>query len=366
MNNKLIIFLFIIILLMVYKYIDDRNAQMYGEQFVNYTQCKNMEISERLKDILEKEGHKRDDKDWDLYLPCGYTNVETELKSIPTLKETQKIFAIDGCDKIVSKYWLWKTLEHKFGDGYSFYTPRTYSCDEYGIQQLLKDYKQGNKYIAKKDIQRQSGLTIIHDIANIQSVLDDSKNIVIQELLKNPLLIDGHKINMRVYFAIICKNNNIEGYIHSNGFIYYTPEKFDYTSQNDDAHITTGYIDRKIYQTNPLTHDDLYKYLVKNGYNANTLKENIKTLFRDLMDALKIPVCQSSNLRYGTAFQLFGCDIAPDNNLNVKLIEINKGPDLNAKDTRDNLVKNEVTMDLLELVDLIRPQNKENRFIKIW
>ena len=30
-------------------------------------------------------------------------------------------------------------------------------------------------------------------------------------------------------------------------------------------------------------------------------------------------------------FQLFGCDVAPDNHLGCKLMEINKGPDLDAE-----------------------------------
>ena len=38
-------------------------------------------------------------------------------------------------------------------------------------------------------------------------------------------------------------------------------------------------------------------------------------------------------------FQIFGADIAPDENLNVTIMEINKGPDIGFKDERDGNLK---------------------------
>ena len=79
------------------------------------------------------------------------------------------------------------------------------------------------------------------------------------------------------------------------------------------------------------------------------------------MKALNIPVCNKSNFKNNTSFQLFGADVAPDNNLNVKLIEINKGPDLNAKDKRDNEVKDKVVRDVFDITGVIK-SNKVNEF----
>ena len=110
--------------------------------------------------------------------------------------------------------------------------------------------------------------------------------------------------------------------------MYYTPKYFNYKSKDKDSHITTGYIDRKVYSKNPLTLYDFYKYLDKNGYNSKLLKDNIKNLFYNIMNALKEPICNNKNLKNTVRFQIFGADVAPDNLLNVKLIEINKGPDL--------------------------------------
>ena len=360
----LIYYLLSIILLMIAYILYNKNVSN-KEEFLNYIQCERVPVSKRLDSIFENNNIKKDAKNWDLYLPCGYTYVESELDNIEKLKKNQKIFAIDGCDKIVSKYHLWKTLTNKLGDSYTNYFPKTYSFTKGDIKNLIANHTSGMKYIAKKDVQRQTGLTIIHKIKDLVGIMNDRKYLVIQELLNNPFLIDGRKINIRVYFLIVCNNGKVDGYVHDNGFIYYTADRFNYDSLSDKPHITTGYIDRSVYKKNPLTTDDLYVYLNKKGYKSETLKNNTINLFRIIMNALKIPICNSNKLKNGLAFQLFGCDVAPDNNLNVKLIELNKGPDLTAKDKRDDEVKREVTNDLLEIVDIIPKQNKENRFIKL-
>ena len=83
------------------------------------------------------------------------------------------------------------------------------------------------------------------------------------------------------------------------------------------------------------------------------------------MKAANIPICNTKSLDNNVRFQLFGADVAPDNNLEVKLIEINKGPDLGAKDNKDNQVKDKVVRDVFDITGLIRGKTF-NEFIKIW
>ena len=334
-----------------------------NEGFINYSKCNKYPLGKRLIEVIGKDNLFKD-KNWELFLPCGYTNVEKELKGLPTINSNQKIFAVEGCDKIASKYWLWKVLENKYGASYTNYFPKTYKSDKQGIMKLVRNHRNGLKYIAKKDLQRQTGLTIINRLTDLKNIISDKKNLVIQELLNNPFLIEKRKINLRVYLLITCKNNVTKGFIHNNGFMYYTPKYFKYSSNHRDAHITTGYIDREIYKRNPLTLEDFYKYLDKRGYSSKLLKQNLKNLFSSIMNAVKIPLCKNSNLKKGLRFQIFGTDIAPDNMLNVKLIEINKGPDLGSKDKRDNMVKQKVVKDIFDLVGLVRHSEKNN-FVRV-
>ena len=63
-------------------------------------------------------------------------------------------------------------------------------------------------------------------------------------------------------------------------------------------------------------------------------------------------------------FQLFGCDVAPDSKLGCKLMEINKGPDMNAKDERDKQVKTTVQTDIFNIVE--DNNLSKTNFIKIF
>ena len=53
------------------------------------------------------------------------------------------------------------------------------------------------------------------------------------------------------------------------------------------------------------------------------------------MNAISNSICSNEYLKNTKRFQLFGADVAPDENLHVKLMEFNKGPDMGAKDIRD-------------------------------
>ncbi len=69
--------------------------------------------------------------------------------------------------------------------------------------------------------------------------------------------------------------------------------------------------------------------------------------------------CQNIN----NSFQLFGADIAVNNKLEPLLIEINKGPSLDAKDERDKMVKMNVVTDIFALLNII--DKKGHDFEKI-
>ena len=179
------------------------------ETLLNYTQCAKFKVKKRLTNIFKAHGITRNNANWDLYLPCGYTNVEKELITINPIEPGQYVFAVDGCDKIVSKYGLWKTLLTRFGGDYKKYIPVTYGNNARDLQLLVANHVPGKKYIAKKDIQQQKGLMIIHDINQLVEHTNSRRVRVIQELLNDPFLVNGYKINMRIYLLIVCKNHEV-------------------------------------------------------------------------------------------------------------------------------------------------------------
>jgi hypothetical protein len=63
----------------------------------------------------------------------------------------------------------------------------------------------------------------------------------------------------------------------------------------------------------------------------------------------------------GVSFQVYGTDIAIDEDLNPMIMEINKGPDLTGKDKRDTDLKVGLGKDILKSVGLL--ENVNNKFV---
>jgi hypothetical protein len=185
------------------------------------------------------------------------------------------------------------------------------------------------------------------------------KYVVCQELLQNPYLVNGHKINIRQYVVVAIKHK-CRFSLYNDGFMYYTPKKFIKDSIDKDRHITTGYIDRKIYQTNPMTLKELYKLM--NPQEAKKLRSNITRLFKYVAKCYEPHVVKNDS-NHHLNFVILGCDVAVDNTLGCKIMEINKGPDLTYIDTRDKAVKYNLVKDTLHKIGLI--QSPQKNFIDL-
>ena len=72
---------------------------------------------------------------------------------------------------------------------------------------------------------------------------------------------------------------------------------------------------------------------------VNILKILINLMFKIKTDRLsneiKNKIFKSRNIRRHTTFQLFGCDIILDQNLNPYILEFNKGPEMTPKNDED-------------------------------
>ena len=142
------------------------------------------------------------------------------------------------------------------------------------IDRLKRNHKDGKIYIMKKNIQRQQGLLITNDLDKILN--HHNGYVMAQELLQDPYMIKGRKINLRIYVLVVCQKTNMDVYVYNDGFMYYTPEKFLKGSIEDKYNITTGYVDRWIYKVHPLTHTDFKKYLDSEHDNMISIEKNIR------------------------------------------------------------------------------------------
>jgi hypothetical protein len=245
--------------------------------------------------------------------------------------------------------------------------PVTYILSLESDKALLKrEFQKGTPYIMKKNVQRQEGYKLVSSLQEVDDVLDgDDAYVVIQKILQNPLLVGGRKVNMRIYMLVVCdaKSPTCQFYFYENGFMYYTRKQFQANTLDPDHIITTGYIDRSVYIENPLTFDDLRKHIGDARYTI--LFDNITSLMGRVKDAFCDKLSELNDGIPGRKFLVYGCDIAPDRDLNVTIMEINKGPDMSYKDARDREVKMNMVKDSFRIVGLLPQTEEKNRFVRV-
>jgi hypothetical protein len=342
------------------------------ENFVSYYSDDGVP-STLLEQVMKERGMNEDAANYDYYIPSNYDTCEADAKKLVGTSG-KKMFLLDGCDMIASKMALWALIKEYHGKDATKYMPATYLLEEAKDLNEFPSHYKNNKnkrpdqmYVLKNYEQRQEGIKLTRNLDDVMNGLKDGWFLA-QDYLYDPYLISNHKINFRYYMLIVCANNNISAYIHKDGFLYYTPKHYDENDMDFNKHITTGYIDRKIYEENPLTLQDFRDYLEKKQKGSSKYwDKQVENMFHNVMKAIKPKICNNKGLNNNVRFQIFGCDVAPSSNLEARLMEINKGPDLDAKDERDKNVKLTMQRDIFKIIDPSTPDEKMNtRFVKIY
>tara|TARA_A100001015_G_C14996480_1_gene716434 strand:+ start:784 stop:1803 length:1020 start_codon:yes stop_codon:yes gene_type:complete len=318
--------------------------------------------------LKKRKMKKVGDNSWDYYLPCGYTYCEDNVRGFKNEKSGKKIFMIDGCDWIASKVTLWQLIKKKFGNEASSIMPETFVLsnikDMYKFKkfyQLRKSIHSGSKFIVKNFQQRQEGLKLLNNIDEINTSIKDGFKLV-QDYLENPYLISKRKVNLRYYILVICHQGVINAYVYKDGFVYYTPKFFEKYSMDFHKNITTGYIDRRVYEENPLTVDEFRKRL--GPEKAKKWDNEVIKKLNMVMVALSEQICSCDKLSKHVRFQIFGADLAPDENLEGTLMEINKGPDIGFKDDKDGKVKKEMVDGAFSIIE--GEKDKDHGYSRIF
>jgi hypothetical protein len=266
---------------------------------------------------------------------------EQILEKIVLHNKIKVLFAFKGIDVLCHKLRLAKCFMRRFPE----LVPLSYDlkADMNKIKSYLRS-STNNYVILKKNVQQQEGIYITQDINSIIS--DDY--VVCQQLLQNPLTVANHKINIRVYIIVTTFKGKTQMYRFNDGFIYYAPLKWQSNVSDLDVNITSGLKDRKLYENNPLTYQDLLLHLRK--HNGDILDKNIQYLSSAIKKCYSGLISDKNKSMNCVCTQILGCDIAPSDDFGVKLMEINKGPDMRFKDERDGALKRTLTYDYQNLL----------------
>lgn len=345
-----------------------------------YYKCGRLGNNDPTENVLTSNNYSRTtDKydNWEIYIPCGYTNVENELedfnyfsesynKSKPELKDRKTIFAISGCDLLASKDKLWQALETKYTRSEArLIMPETYiTANKHDMELFKQRFNSKKIYICKKNIQDKKGLELVSGDYNliIKKVYSEKYKLV-QEYLENPLLIKGRKLNLRLYFVVLC-DESVKMYLYSEGKCIYTNKNYSKNANINDleSHITSVNLDVAIYDDLPESMEDLKKFLGDDKFRS--LFDKIIAKLKKITLTIKPNVCNINKDYDG--FQLFGLDIIIDEKMNPYVLEFNKGPAMTYKTKNDKKLKTQLFNDLFCLANLSEKDKCSSNLPEKW
>jgi hypothetical protein len=380
-SNYFILIILLILLIIIFLFIyfvkifnvknENINNGAVITQNYKYYRCNNKMLGPILKDIFDTNNIIQSNNDWNIYIPCGYNNIEEELKkiSINNKNKNKYIFGVNGCDTIVSKNKIWESLVNCYGrKDASKLMPESYVLEDPNEMEIFrKNFNPSldNIYILKKNIQRKEGLKLTKDYFEIIDGYKDNYKVA-QKYIRDLYLINGRKINLRVYLLIIIKDNKTYFYLCKIGKCIYTKKKYNDNDLDFESNITSYNLDMTVYNESPRHFNELIEYINKNNNkksDGEKLFDNIELLLKKISLCLSKNLYQSKNINSSITFQLFGIDVIFDKNLHPYLLEMNKGPDMTPRDDIDKLMKNTVQQDMLKIVGILNNDNNNSFYL---
>ena len=356
----LVIIIIILLLILVCRKPDEPN-KISGP--LKYYRCDNKELGQITKNVFDTYNIEKDNSNWNVYVPCGYNQVESELLDIKIMNKMKNkfIFGINGCDSIVSKNNIWDSLVKCYGRKEAKnLMPETYILNNRRDMELFKkEYDPNNIYILKKNVQRKEGLKLTKDYSEIIEGKKDNYKVV-QNYVRDLYLVNGRKVNLRIYLLIMIKDGNVQFYVSKLGKCIYTKKTYNDNDLDFESNITSYHLDLSVYKENPRDFDDLRKYI-----GSDILFKRIDTILQKICYCLSKNLYQSENIMKMTSFQLFGIDVIFTKNLHPYLLEMNKGPDMAPKDKHDEKMKYKVQDDMFKRVGIIE-DTPDNSFYLIY
>lgn len=161
-----------------------------------------------------------------------------------------------------------------------------------------------------------------------QSKEKGSKDYLVSKYIRNPMLIEGKKFHLRMYFMVCMRPNH-----KSDWFLFEEGKIITAELPYKDA----DYMNKKI-------HDTHFKSTKKNRLfpesrelgisdkEAKSIMQQMREVLRCAYDVYKPHIASTRESKYG--FEVFGCDFMVTSDVGVKLLEINARHDYGVNDVK--------------------------------
>ncbi|KAL9694062.1 hypothetical protein quinque_013347 [Culex quinquefasciatus] len=206
-------------------------------------------------------------------------------------------------------------------------------------------------------------------IVNSPDQIASYEQVVVAKYITDPLCIDGHKCDIRLYVAVTSFDPLII-YMYEEGLVRLATVKYDRTAENlwnPCMHLCNYSINK--YHTDYIKSNNagdedvghkwtlsaLLRHLRSQGCNTEQLMLNIEDLIIKAIFSCTQPIVSACRMfvpHVGNCFELYGFDILIDDTLKPWLLEINLSPSLGCDTPLDTKVKACLLTDLLTMVGI--------------
>ncbi|XP_024938905.1 tubulin polyglutamylase TTLL5 isoform X2 [Cephus cinctus] len=296
----------------------------------------------------------------------------------------QKVNHFPRSYEITRKDRLYKNIEamqRSKGARNLDFIPQTFLLPSEYRELLTAHFRYRGPWIVKpKASSRGRGIYIVN---SPEKILTD-ESVIVAQYINNPLLVDGHKCDLRLYVAVT-NYDPLLIYLYEEGLVRFATVKYDGGNQyvwNPCMHLCNYSINKfhvdYIKSEDPDAEDvghkwtlsALLRHLRSTGQDTESLMQRIEDVI------IKSILATASGIVSGvkqfvkhsdTCFELFGFDILIDDTLKPWLLEVNLTPSLGCDSPLDVRLKSALMADLLTLVGIpavdpiLRPQTTHTR-----
>lgn len=328
-------------------------------------------ISKKLKWKIRTS---EEDEDSDLY----WVDLSVQPERFCKLKPYQKINHFPNMHELARKNCLTKNLSkmRKFHpNDFDFY-PKTWLYPAELPKMKLKNGKSAI-YIVKPEASSQGkGIFLTKNFEGFE----ENERYVVQEYVKNPLLIDGLKFDLRVY-ALVAGCSPLKVFVHKDGLARFATESYclkEYGNlSNVCMHLTNYAINKnseKFVFNNDSEKDNIGHKQSLNatlskleilGFDSSSIWSDIKSIIVKSLTSVQpalahvYKVCHSDDPYNSMCFEILGFDILLDDTGKAWLLEVNHAPSFNIDSPLDLKIKENVITDSLSLMNISSSYKKE-------
>ncbi|CAO1411784.1 unnamed protein product [Diamesa serratosioi] len=216
---------------------------------------------------------------------------------------------------------------------------------------------------------RGRGIFLAKTPDEIQAHIASDEQVVVARYIADPLCIDGHKCDIRIYVAVTSMDP-LCIWIYEEGLVRIATVRYDNNAENlwnPCMHLCNYSINKyhtDYIKSNNASDEDvghkwtlsaLLRHLRNQGCNTEQLMLNIEDIIIKAIFACTQPIVSACRMFVPHAtncFELFGFDVLIDDTLKPWLIEVNLSPSLGCDTPLDTKVKASLLTDLLTLVGI--------------